>query len=62
MYSSDMRARIIAGAAGLVVKSLEFVEEESDLDGTVTPSYWVMTFTDRSEISFRFMAELVGRP
>jgi hypothetical protein len=42
-----------AMVCGKTVESLEFVEADGDC-----PSYWVMTFTDGSETSFRFMAEL----
>ena len=51
IYSVEQRRQIAEQAAGKVVGSLEY--EESD------GGYWVMTFTDDSEISFRFMAELV---
>jgi YD repeat-containing protein len=50
MWTDEQRAQIGAGAAGKVVESLEW-----DAEGR----YWVMTFTDGSETSFRFMAELV---
>ncbi len=50
-YDAKMRAKIIETAKGKVVKSLEWVD---DVDGP----YWVMTFDDDSEISFRFMVEL----
>lgn len=36
-------------AKGKIIKSLEYVEEDH---------YWVMTFTDETEICFRFMAEI----
>lgn len=52
-YTTEQRRQIIADAAGKTVESLEW---EPDQGG-----YWVMTFTDGSEISFRFMAELVSR-
>jgi hypothetical protein len=49
-YTAEQRQQISKQAAGKVVESLEFEEEDG--------GYWVMTFTDGSEISFRFMAEL----
>ena len=49
-YTPEQRGQISAQAQGKTVESLEF---EEDAGG-----YWVMTFTDGSEISFRFMAEL----
>jgi hypothetical protein len=50
-YTAEQRQQISAMAPGRTVESLEFEE-----DG----GYWVMTFTDGSEISFRFMAELAS--
>ena len=44
-----MRAVIMETTKGKVVESLEYVD-----DG----DYWVMNFTDGTEMSFRFMAEL----
>lgn len=49
-YTEEQKKQITADAAGKTVESLEW---EEDCGG-----YWVMTFTDDSEISFRFMAEL----
>jgi hypothetical protein len=54
IYSVEQRRQIAEQAAGKVVGSLEWSAEPDGSDG-----YWVMTFTDDSEISFRFMAELV---
>lgn len=50
-YTQEQRGQITAQATGKTVESLEW---EDDAGG-----YWVMTFTDGSEMSFRFMAELV---
>jgi hypothetical protein len=52
-YDERQRRRISSEGAGKTVASLDW---EPDQGG-----YWVMTFTDGSEISFRFMAEL-ARP
>jgi hypothetical protein len=49
-YEPAMRQQISADARGRTIRSLEW----DDPGG-----YWVMTFTDGSEITFRFMAELV---
>ena len=49
-YMPEQREQISQQAAGKRVESLEY-ETGGD--------YWVMTFDDGSEISFRFMAELV---
>ena len=51
-YTEKQRQAIIEQAEGKVIAQLEFVE-----DGEV--SYWVMTFKDGSEMSFRFMTELI---
>lgn len=48
-FTDEQRAKISEDAAGKVVGSVEY-EAGGD--------YWVMTFTDESEISFRFMAEV----
>jgi hypothetical protein len=54
-FTPKQRAEISADAKGKVIESLEYSEAEpSDPVG----DYWVMTFTDGSEVSFRFMAEL----
>jgi len=50
-YTQAMISEIENAAPGKVVESL--VHDE-------VGDYWVMTFIDGSEISFRFMAELVG--
>ncbi len=47
-YTPGQRHRIISESKGKVIKHLKY-----DEDG----NYWVMTFTDGSEMSFRFMAE-----
>jgi hypothetical protein len=57
IYSKDMRERISVESKGKVVESLEW--EEWDRAG-VGGGYWVMTFTDGTEFSFRFMAEIVS--
>lgn len=49
-YTPEMRNKIINEIKEKIIKSLYWEEEDK---------YWVMTFTDESEISFRFMAELV---
>ena len=49
MFSKEQRDRIIAEGKGKIIKCLEYDKEGN---------YWAMTFTDGSEISFRFMAEL----
>ena len=46
-FNKEMRAVIIEQTKGKVVESLEYVDD-----------YWVMNFTDGTEASFRFMAEL----
>ena len=48
-YTEDQRQNIIAESAGKVTDSLEW-----DSVG----KYWVMTFTDGTEVCFRFMSEL----
>jgi len=50
MWSDEQRRRISEEARGKTVESLEYEPGGA---------YWVMTFTDGSEISFRFMAEMV---
>lgn len=50
-YTEEQRKQIAKAAKGRKVRSLEFETEGQ---------YWVMTFTDESEISFRFMAELLS--
>lgn len=49
-FNAEQRAMIIDQTKGKVVESLEY--DDSD-------KYWIMTFTDGTETSFRFMAELV---
>ena len=49
-WTAEQRQQISDQAAGKVVESLDYEDD-----------YWVMTFTDGSEISFRFMAELASR-
>jgi hypothetical protein len=50
-YTAEQRRAIVEQGPGKTVKSLEYEEADG--------GYWVMTFTDESEICFRFMAELV---
>lgn len=52
-YTEEMRERIARDAVGKTVGSLEY--EDGDVD---SGPYWVMVFTDGTEIAFRFMAEL----
>ncbi len=49
-YDIKQIAKISDEGAGKIVKSLEHDDKED---------YWVMTFTDGSEICFRFMSELI---
>ncbi len=49
-YTKEQRESIIKESIGKTITDLEYVEEDH---------YWVMTFSDGSEMSFRFMAELV---
>ena len=56
-YTEDQRKSISEQAAGKRVESLEYVSETSHRGRD--ESYWVMTFDDETEISFRFMAEIV---
>ncbi len=48
-YDKSMRDRISQDAIGKIVESLEWDDEEC---------YWVMSFTDGTEISFRLMTEI----
>lgn len=50
IYTDAERKQISEEATGRVIKSLEWEPEDG---------YWVMTFTDDSEICFRLMAELI---
>ena len=53
-YTAAERRLIGGQAAGKTVRSLEWSESDDGGDG-----YWVMTFTDDTEICFsRMMAEL----
>lgn len=51
MYTAQQRKRIAQEAVGLTIASLTWDEDDH---------YWTATFTDGSEFSFRFMAELVA--
>jgi hypothetical protein len=48
-FGPELRRRVIEESKGKCVESLQYVEEDD---------YWVYTFTDGSEVSVRFMAEL----
>ena len=50
-YSKEQREMIIKHSIGKTIADLYYEETEE---------YWVMTFTDGSETSFRFMSEIVG--
>ena len=50
IYTDEMKKRISDDAKGKIVESLKWDEVDK---------YWVMTFTDGSEICVRFMAELI---
>ena len=50
IYTDEMRTRMAEDVKGKVVKSLEWDKEDG---------YWVMEFTDGTELCFRMMAELV---
>jgi hypothetical protein len=52
-YTQEQRERLSREAAGKTVESLEWSPPDASGGG-----YWVMTFTDGSEVSFRLMAEL----
>ncbi len=52
-YNEEQRRSISEQARGKVIVSLAWTEDDE------VGGYWVMTFDDTSEISFRFMAELV---
>jgi len=49
-FSEEQRKSVSEQSKGKTIESLEW-----EIDG----EYWVMTFTDGSETSLRFMAELV---
>ena len=49
--NEENRKQICTEAVGKVVESLEYEPDDG--------GYWVMTFADGSEMSFRFMSELV---
>jgi len=52
-YTDEMRERISEEAQGKVVDSLVWEPEGPDDVG-----YWIMTFDDGTEITFRLMAEI----
>ena len=47
-YTQEQRELMAKEAEGKTIKSLTWCED----------GYWVMTFNDSSEISFRFMSEI----
>ena len=49
-YNAEQQESIIKESIGKTVTGMEYVENGN---------YWVFTFSDGSEMSFRFMAELV---
>ena len=51
-YNEEQRGSIIKESIGKTITDLEYVERDR---------YWVMSFSDGSEMSFRFMAELENR-
>jgi hypothetical protein len=53
-YGEAMRKRMCEDVKGKTVESMEYVDDEGEFG-----PYWVITFTDGTEISFRFMGELV---
>jgi hypothetical protein len=53
-YTEAQRQQISDDAKGKTVKRLEYVGDEPQ-------PYWVMEFTDGSEMCFRFMFELSSR-
>jgi hypothetical protein len=53
-YGEAMRKRMCEDVKGKTVESMEYVDDEGEFG-----PYWVITFTDCTEISFRFMGELV---
>jgi hypothetical protein len=55
MFSPTIRQWMIDDAKGKVIEKLEFVD-----DGPCG-SYWVVSFTDGSEMCIRFMSEVVDR-
>jgi hypothetical protein len=58
-FSEEQRRHISRQAVGRFVEVLEYVEPVPGETGCAAGDYWVMRFDDGSEISFRFMAELV---
>ena len=50
-YTEKQREEIIKQSRGKTIEELEWDDEGK---------YWTMVFTDGSEMSFRFMAELLG--
>ncbi len=52
-YTKEQRESIIKDSIGKTITDLEYIEDDPH-------HYWVFTFSDGSEMSFRFMAELVA--
>jgi hypothetical protein len=52
-YNQQQRDQISKDCKGRIIRSMEWVPPEGDMDG-----YWVMIFKDGSEISLRLMAEM----
>jgi|HubBroStandDraft_2_1064218.scaffolds.fasta_scaffold03191_11 hypothetical protein len=55
-YTEEQRKQIAQEISGKTVQSLTWEPPYEEY----SPGYWVMTFTDDAEISFRLMAELPG--
>jgi hypothetical protein len=54
VYTREQRVQMIREMTGKTIQVLYYVSEDKE-----SGPYWVMQFTDGSETSFRFMAELV---
>lgn len=54
-YSAEQRQQMIAEAKGKVIASLSY----DDFSPDPSEHYWVLSFTDGTEMCFRFMSELV---
>ncbi len=51
IYTPEQREMMIADIKNKIVANMEYIGDDGP------PSYWVITFTDGSEICFKFMAE-----
>jgi hypothetical protein len=58
-WTAEQREQIGAMAAGKTVRSLEWSEPDRNSPFDEIGPYWVMTFTDETELCFRLMSELV---